>query len=255
MPIANGADGDDVEGVAERVGDHDGARARRDRRFDRGRLDVVCGDLRVDEHRHHVGLEDRIDRRGEAGGAGDDFIARPQLARLEPRRGERHERHEIRRGAGVDGERVFHADALGQLGLELRVETAGRQPEIQRRIDQHPHVARVEHAARDGNVRFRGIERRAPMRGGVIAVDEIENGRAQRLRIGRRICQHLECPQGVASRRVDVQGSRHTQSPLRAMKGRSELRASCVAETRRRRRTLGQRGGEGALQTARARRS
>src|ERR1019366_8071056 len=88
-------------------------------------------------------------------------------------------------------------DALSELLLEFGVETACRQPEIKRGINEKLHVARAIDPTRHRNVRLVRIERRARMRDGVIASDKIEDGGPQFLGIVRRICQHARLPRGA----------------------------------------------------------
>ena len=80
--FAEPADGDDIKRIAQRMGDHDRTGARRDRRFDGGDVDIVGGNMHIDEDGHRAGLENRIDSRRKAGRAGDDFVAWLDPARI-----------------------------------------------------------------------------------------------------------------------------------------------------------------------------
>lgn len=179
-----------VEGIAERMGDHDRLRSRRDRRFHRRDVDIVSGNIDVDEDGNHAEQQDRIDRRRKAGGAGDDLVARLQRPVAQHRRGQRRKGDEICRGAGIDGERLARPDKGREPRLEGGVEAGGRQPEIQCGIDKRLHVARVIDAARNGCRRLARDKTACRMREAMIFTDEIENLRAQRLGPRRCVLSH-----------------------------------------------------------------
>ena len=123
-------------------------------------VEVVGAELDVDEHRHEPVLDDRVDRRREAGGDGDHLVARLRAgarrasARSAPRRASRFadepELHE---------QRVAHADGLRELALEPLREATGRQPEVERRVDEVQQLVRVEDPAGDRHRRLARHER------------------------------------------------------------------------------------------------
>ena len=81
VPFAKFQGGGEVEGIAQRMGHHHGLGLAGDvRGFELVGAAVERGRVVVDEHRHAALLEDRGDGGGETGGAGDDFVAGPQLA-------------------------------------------------------------------------------------------------------------------------------------------------------------------------------
>ena len=80
VAAAERLDGLEIERVAQRVGDHDRARARREGVLQLVDVDVVARQLDVDEHGHEAVLHDRIDRRGKAGRDRDHLVARTQPA-------------------------------------------------------------------------------------------------------------------------------------------------------------------------------
>ena len=181
--IADFLDRLDVEGVAERMRDHDRPGAWRDRILDGVDLDVVGGDIDVDENGRHVPHDRRIDRGGEARRAGDDLVAGLHLTSLLARRSQRGKGDQIRRRAGINRQGMTDANALGELAFEFRVETPRRQPEIKRRVDQHPHVAPVVNSARHRHGRRSRREGLWRMRQLMIAPDKIEDGRPQGFRV------------------------------------------------------------------------
>ena len=100
--FAEGGDGFGVEGVAESVGDHDGAGLFAAGLFEPGDVDLEGGEGDVDEDGDEAVLQDGVDGGREAGGYGDDFHAGFELAVEELGAGERGEGDEVGGGAGVD---------------------------------------------------------------------------------------------------------------------------------------------------------
>ena len=113
-----------------------------------------------------------VHRGGKARCRRDDLGPCRDGAVAQRRGGQVGEGHEVRGGAGVDGEQVASADALGEPVLKTIVEAAGRQPELQRGLHQGLDVARVENAARHRDGAGAGHEGRLGMRDGVIFFDQ-----------------------------------------------------------------------------------
>ena len=174
-----------VERVAERVGRHDGARARRDRCLDRLGREIIGGDVHIHEDGSHAPHHARVDRSGKASGRRDDLGPGWDGAIAKGRGGQGREGHQVRGRAGVDGEQVTGADALGESLLKAIVEAAGRQPELQRGLHQRLDVARVEHAARHGHSAGAGHERFLGVGDGVVFFDQRHDLRLDGRRVAR----------------------------------------------------------------------
>ena len=121
----------EVERIAEGVGQNDGPGLVGHRRLDPGRVDIVGRQVDIDEDGHKAVLDGGIDRRREAGRAGDDLVAGLQRPVPQHRRTQGRGRREVGRRAGVDGQGEPDADILRQPGLERGVEPAGRQPQVE----------------------------------------------------------------------------------------------------------------------------
>lgn len=158
QPAVAGDLGDllDGEGVAERMGDHDGPGARTDGLRDPLRGGVVGAEFDVDEDRHQTVLQDRVDRRGKAGRHGDDLVAGHQPEVLQLVRGQRAERQEVGRGTRVGQMRLAQPEIPGQRPLEPAGTGTGRDPQIQGRLDEGDPVLLVEHRARRRDRRHPG---------------------------------------------------------------------------------------------------
>ncbi len=162
-------------GHAERVGQHDRPGPRRDGRPQLLRIGVVVAQPDVDEDRHQAVLDDRRDRAREAGGDRDDLVAGLEPAIAELRRGERRQRDEVRRRARVDEQGVGQAEVVGEAGLELLGVAAGRQVEVEARVDQEPHLLLAEHAAGVADRVAVGIERPRRVALAVVAAHQLED--------------------------------------------------------------------------------
>ena len=127
-----------------------------------------------------------IDGGGKAGGDGDDFVAGLERAVAELRRSQGGEGHQVGGGAGVDQDSVADAEEAANSRFELRGEAAGGEPEIERGIDQIPHVRGVEDPAGNGNSGF-ARRRRAWTANcfGVVFAHQVED-----------LCTQLRCPVG-----------------------------------------------------------
>ena len=147
MLVSQCAQRNGFEGIAQGVGQHDGAGARADGGGDACRAGIVGGQFRVDENGNHAVLQNRIDGGGEARGGGDDFIAGFQGALAQQGRCQRGKRQQVGRGSGIDGERTRYADACRDLLFELVVEAAGGEPAIKRGIDQGNVGLGIEYAS------------------------------------------------------------------------------------------------------------
>ena len=117
----------EVRGMAGVVHGKDGARARRDRRGDRGRGDVERVRLHIREHRPRPHVLDDVHRRRERHRRRDDFVPGPDL--------ERHQRRVQRCRAGARRQRAGGP----QVGGEVRFEPLGlwsrRDPVRAQRVD------------------------------------------------------------------------------------------------------------------------
>ena len=131
-------DGVEVERHAEGMSQHDGARAVRDGRAQLVRIRVVVAQTHVHEDRHQPVLHDGRHGAGKAGRHGDDFVAGLEPALAELGRRQRREGHQIGRRAGVDEQGVGNVEVVGHAGLELLREPAGREVEVQARVDEAP---------------------------------------------------------------------------------------------------------------------
>jgi hypothetical protein len=165
----------EVERVAQRVGDHDGARAVGDGRLHRLDVDVVGGQRDVHEHRHEAVLDDRVDGRGEAGGDGDDLVTRLQLPVAQARRGQGAHGGQVGRRARVDHQRVAQPRGAGQLALEALVLGARGEPAVEARAHEFDDLRRPDQLAGDRHRRVGGIEDGRGMALGRVLGDELEN--------------------------------------------------------------------------------
>ncbi len=123
--------GFEVEGVAQRMGNHDGLGLGGNCRFYGGGIDVVGGDVHIDEDRYCAGLKNGVDRGGESSGDGNDFIAGlyGPGAQLRGRQG--GEGNQVGRGSGIDGQKVLDAQVAGHAAFKFRIESSRCQPAIQ----------------------------------------------------------------------------------------------------------------------------
>ena len=110
VPPGDGQDRVHVGRLAVEMHRHDGPRARRDRRLDLGRIQVVGIGRNVDKHRRRAGLVDRLGGRVEGERGCDHLIARADAAR--------QERQVQRRSARSDPDRGLGADKAGESLLE-----------------------------------------------------------------------------------------------------------------------------------------
>ena len=104
-------------------------------------------------------LNDRIDGCGKAGCDRDHFVAGLEPAIAKFRRSKRGNGKQVGGRTGVDQRRSADAEPASELLFELRGETPGCQPEIERRIHQRLHVSCIEHTARNGHGAFAGNKR------------------------------------------------------------------------------------------------
>ena len=80
MFFGKAGDGVDIERIAERVGDHDGAGFRAQRFVEHACVDVVGVEPHIDKHGCEAVLDYGVHRCGESCGDGYDFVAGPKLA-------------------------------------------------------------------------------------------------------------------------------------------------------------------------------
>ena len=98
-----------------------------------------------------------------------------QTALAQAFRRERRDRQQIGRRAGIAQQSMPHANPAGKLPLELIGEPAGRQPEIERRIDQSNQFIGIEHPPRDGHRGLARLERLCRKANIVILSDQLED--------------------------------------------------------------------------------
>ena len=134
MLAAELEDGGDREGIAQGVGDHDGLGfAGRVCGLQLLGADVSCGGVVIDEDRDGSGLDDRRNGGRKPCGDRDHLIAGlDAFVRWQLVGGECGEGNKIGRGAGIDEQRVPHAEQRCEFFLEGLALRAEREPEIQR---------------------------------------------------------------------------------------------------------------------------
>ncbi len=151
----------EIEGIAEGVRNHDGARLGSDGGFDLVGLNVVGGNIDIDEDGNESVLHRRIDGGRKTGGDGNDLIAGAQRLLLKLGRGECGNGEQVGRRAGVGGHGPADIEKFGEFALEIGIEASGGQPEIERGIDRVADFLGAENLARGRNHAFARNERRA----------------------------------------------------------------------------------------------
>jgi hypothetical protein len=124
-----------VEGVAQRVRQHDGLGLGADGGLDLVGVNVVREAVHINKHWYCTELQDGVDGGGESRGHANDFIPLLDCAVAQLGRCERVERHQVGRRAGVDGDQVLDAEEGCKLFLEFGVEAAGGEPAVQAGFD------------------------------------------------------------------------------------------------------------------------
>jgi hypothetical protein len=177
-----------LKGVAQRVGQHHGLRSGAERGLELRHVDVVCGQIHVDEHRHRAELQDGIDRGGESRRDADHLVAPLNGAFAQLRRGERAEGHQIGARAAVDGEAVRHPQRLSQTGFEGGVETSGGEPAVEPGVHHVLQLVRANHlaAGRQHGLAWHEGALCLVGEGGVLRDEGADLG-AQRLGLGLRV--------------------------------------------------------------------
>ena len=200
VPLAERRDGVEVERVAERVGDHDGAGADAAGRLQPGAVDVVPGQRDVDEDRDEAVLDDRVHRRREARGDRDDLVAGAETAVAQPGRGEGCQGEQVRGRAGVHEQGVAMPGGLAQAALErLRLGARG-EPEIEAGAHELDHLLLAEHAAAARDARGGRVERgRAVAVAGVLGHQVEDAGHAG---VGRHLVRVSAPARAALSRRT-----------------------------------------------------
>ena len=187
----------EVERHAERVRQHDRARARRDGRPQLVRVGVVVAQADVDEHRHQAVLHDRRHGAREARRDGDHLVAGLEAPLAELGRGERREGHQVRRRAGVDEQGVREAEVVGDARLELLGEAARGEVEVEARVDQVAQLLLAEHAAGVAHRVAVGVERRRRVALAVVPAHQLED-LARECRPPRGACPSSDRPPSSA---------------------------------------------------------
>jgi hypothetical protein len=136
------------------VGHHDGAGLGTDGLSQPIRDGVVGAELDVDDNGGQAVLNDRVDRRWEAGGNGQDLVAAFEGALAQFVAGQTAERDEVGARAAIDEQCAASADVLGKSAFKQRMEASGGQPTVQACIDQRCEVFCVEDLAGDRNDGF-----------------------------------------------------------------------------------------------------
>jgi hypothetical protein len=125
--------------VAEDVDGDDRARARRDGRLDRGRVEVERVGIDVGEHRRRALVDEAVGRRGERIGRGDALVTGADA---------RDVAQQVQTGRAVgDGRRVRRADERGERLLELLDPRPERQPPRAQGLEDELLVALVQERA------------------------------------------------------------------------------------------------------------
>jgi hypothetical protein len=161
------------ERVAERVGEHDRLRARRERGFEQRHVRVRGLEPYVDEDRDSAELHDRRDGGRESRGHGDDLVAAHDTTLAEPLGGERGEREQVGGRTGVHEVGVPDAQVVGELTLEPVCPLPVGEPEVERRVDQRHDLALVEHATRIADLGDAGSELRLLGEGGLVVLADL----------------------------------------------------------------------------------
>ena len=139
------------------------------------RVRVVVAQADVHEDRDQAVLDDRRHGAREARSHGDHLVAGLESALAELPRRERRQGDEVRRRAGVDEQGVRDPQVLGDARLELLREPAGRQEEIEARVDQGVQLLLAEDAAGVTHRVAVGVEGRRRVPFAVEPADEIED--------------------------------------------------------------------------------
>ena len=148
-------------GIAERVGEHDGARARAERRLELGRR-RRCRSARSTStnDRDQPVLEDRIDGGREAGGDGDHLVARLR-AGAPPSIGDVSALTASR--LADEPELTSSAWRTPKSRAKRRSNSSAKRPVVSQKSSAAStrllHLLRVEHSARHRNRRLAGHER------------------------------------------------------------------------------------------------
>src|SRR4029077_3864800 len=118
-------------------------------------------------------LDRRIDGRGETGGNGDDIVTRPQAPAAKLLVRKTRQGQQIRRRPRVDQNRRTDPKPFCELMFEFSGKSAGRQPEIERGVEQVLQVVGVEHAPGHGDARNAWLELPRRKSGRKILADEL----------------------------------------------------------------------------------
>ena len=172
-------------------------RARRHRGVGRRGIDVQRGEIDVGQHRRAARVDDRVDRRAEGVGGGDDLTAGLDAG------GE--EREVQGGGAGVDGDRMLGASVGGHGRLEGLDLGSGRQPARLQDVEHGSHLGIADVRRRERDDEFRGwLQHASPARNrtSAIAVGEHrQRERAEALTDGRTHRAHPRDPAEPERRR------------------------------------------------------
>ena len=138
-----------------------------DRGLDLFGLNVVGGNLHIDEDGNEAVLHRRIDGGRKTGGHRNDLIAGTQRLVLKLGRGKGGNGEQVGRGAGVGGHSPADIEELGELALEIGIEAPGGEPEVQRGIDRVADFLWAKDLARRRNHAFAWDKgaRRVPLLG------------------------------------------------------------------------------------------
>jgi hypothetical protein len=119
---------------------------------------IVRAEFDVDDDGTQAVLDDRVDRRREAGGDSEYLVTGLQCATAELEAGQTAQGDQIRARTAVDEQGAAGTDVLGEGILEQRVEAASGQPAVERRFDEGREVVGVKDLAGDGDDRFARLE-------------------------------------------------------------------------------------------------
>ena len=138
---------DDIEGVAEGVGDHHGFGFFRIRGFQLSNVDIVLRNGNVDEHRNRAELDDWRDGCRESRGNGDDFVSAADSAFTEFVCGECGEREQVCGGSGVADGAEFYSELLCKTFFEPCGPGPRGEPEVESGINEVHDLFFIEEAS------------------------------------------------------------------------------------------------------------
>ena len=151
MAVAECFHGGQIERISKGMGDHDRLGFFGKRALQKCHVNVVLRKRDVHENRYGAELKRGGNRRREAAGHRDDLIASLDPSLPEERACKRHEGQKVRGRTGVYQRHITDAEIFPESFFESFRITAGRQPEIKRRIHEIRHFPLVIDPGRIGD--------------------------------------------------------------------------------------------------------